>query len=171
MTTVAAIQYHDRVELAADAKVTSNSTYLGDVDKIFTNGPVTFGCSGLLRAINLLSAMDIPALGESDYTESWLTNELMPALLARFKDNSSLVVKDGSATHNNSLIVVVRGEAFYVGTDFGWFRAKSGFYAVGSGNELALGALHAGVSAEKAVEIASLIDHNTGGAIQKVTVR
>lgn len=46
----------------------------------------------------------------------------------------------------------------------------SGFYAWGSGAAAALGALHAGASAEQAVMAASKVDAFTGGEIQAVNV-
>lgn len=41
----------------------------------------------------------------------------------------------------------------------------NGFYALGSGKIAALGALYAGATAERAVEIAALLDFSTGGEI------
>lgn len=46
---------------------------------------------------------------------------------------------------------------------------RSEFYAVGSGEDFALGALAMGATAEEAVQIASRFDHHTGGEI--VTMR
>jgi ATP-dependent protease HslVU (ClpYQ) peptidase subunit len=45
------------------------------------------------------------------------------------------------------------------------------FYAWGSGFPVALGAMHAGASAEKAVEIAGLVDPHTGGPVNFIECR
>jgi 20S proteasome alpha/beta subunit len=42
------------------------------------------------------------------------------------------------------------------------------FYAWGSGHSVALGAMHAGASAEEAVRIATLVDNETGGDVVSV---
>lgn len=40
------------------------------------------------------------------------------------------------------------------------------FYAIGSGAKVALGAMHAGATAQEAVEIAKLVDPYTGGDVK-----
>lgn len=47
----------------------------------------------------------------------------------------------------------------------GWYEKKMGFFADGSGWELALGAMASGKTAKEAVEIASLFDIKTGSDI------
>jgi hypothetical protein len=44
------------------------------------------------------------------------------------------------------------------------------FWAIGSGTSAALGALHAGASAEAAVRIAILVDNETGGEVNSLRV-
>lgn len=41
---------------------------------------------------------------------------------------------------------------------------NASFYAIGSGGHVAMGAMHAGASVERAIEIAGLCDSGTGGA-------
>lgn len=45
------------------------------------------------------------------------------------------------------------------------------FFAIGSGCQAALAAMHMGASAEKAVQIASLVDPYTGGEIETIDGR
>lgn len=50
------------------------------------------------------------------------------------------------------------------------FIEPSDFMAYGSGQAAALGALHAGCSAEEAVRIATLVDKNSGGTVRAIKV-
>ncbi len=72
---------------------------------------------------------------------------------------------------NDELAVFHRdGRVFSVETDGWWFEpANVPFMALGSGAKAALGALHMGADAVRAVEVACLVDAFTGGPI--VTMR
>ena len=62
------------------------------------------------------------------------------------------------------------GRVFSFETDGLWFEpAEVPFMALGSGSKAALGALHMGADAVRAVEVASLADAYTGGPI--ITLR
>ena len=47
---------------------------------------------------------------------------------------------------------------------------RLGFYAIGSGSDAALGAMHAGKGAVEAVRIAARIDTYTGGKVESMTI-
>lgn len=47
----------------------------------------------------------------------------------------------------------------------GWFEYKAPFYAIGSGECIALGALHMGATAQQAVEAAIAISQTCGGRV------
>ena len=49
-------------------------------------------------------------------------------------------------------------------------KVVADFYAIGSGNELALGAMAAGADARRAVEIAIMLDTSSGGEIHTMNV-
>lgn len=51
------------------------------------------------------------------------------------------------------------------------FEVDDDFSAIGSGATSALGALHAGVSLERAIEIAGLVDPSTGGRTQSLEIK
>lgn len=50
------------------------------------------------------------------------------------------------------------------------YRIDGGYHALGSGNAVALGALHHGATAREAVEAAMHHDHSTGGHVTEVEV-
>jgi hypothetical protein len=61
--------------------------------------------------------------------------------------------KDSSSRFQ--FLMAVNGELFDIGDDLSVMRNADGFYGVGSGAQIALGALHAGAEAVRAVEIAA----------------
>lgn len=63
------------------------------------------------------------------------------------------------------------GNLYYLNSDLYLQKINSCKpYAVGSGEQFALGAMYAGASAEEAVKIASKMDIRTGGRVQKINL-
>ena len=73
---------------------------------------------------------------------------------------------DGERFH---LLIAVCGEIFDVDFELSVTRDESGIYAIGSGNELALGALHAGAEPLEALEIAAKLSAYTSGPFHSIT--
>lgn len=49
-------------------------------------------------------------------------------------------------------------------------KIEEAFYAIGTGGNVALGAMHRGATAHEAVEIAKLVDPYTGGDVVKMSL-
>ena len=60
-----------------------------------------------------------------------------------------------------AFLIAIGGEIFDIGSDFAVCIDSGGIYGVGSGSSLAIGALKAGATLEKALEIAAEIDPYT----------
>ncbi|GAC1333102.1 MAG: hypothetical protein NVSMB20_05320 [Bradyrhizobium sp.] len=69
-----------------------------------------------------------------------------------------------------ALAVNQDGELHFLSGDGSLTRIEADFFAIGSGSELALGAMAAGVSARRAVEIACQFDGHSGGEIRVVAL-
>ena len=54
-------------------------------------------------------------------------------------------------------LIAIAGKVFDIDQDLSVMKTDTGFYGVGSGAHIALGALHAGADPLKAMEIASLL--------------
>jgi ATP-dependent protease HslVU (ClpYQ) peptidase subunit len=67
-------------------------------------------------------------------------------------------------------LVLTPAGLFIVGTDCVLCELDDPFFAVGSGAQAALGALHMGATAPVAVEIASTVDNQTGDGIDVLTL-
>ncbi len=76
---------------------------------------------------------------------------------------------DMSKLHESELLLVSRAGIFCV-TKVGFLKIEAPFAAVGSGAAIAYGAMEAGATAEKAVEIACKYDNATRGPITALTL-
>lgn len=137
MTTIA---YRDGV-LVADSKVTDRGCYVGSVQKVFRADDGTIGALA-------------GCFGDLGIFRDWL-------LAGRdgpceFKDEGS----EGIFITPDSRVwsVFHGGKVFEI--------TGSAFYAHGSGFRIALGAMAAGASAEKAVRICCNLDDSTRGPIR-----
>ena len=65
-----------------------------------------------------------------------------------------------------NFLIAFDGEIFDIGDDFSVVLNSEGIYGVGAGSAYAIGALYAGASVEKALEIAANNDVYTSGPFQ-----
>jgi hypothetical protein len=68
-------------------------------------------------------------------------------------------------------IVLATSDGATVYEGKGWFRHDGAFGAWGSGWPAAVAAMHMGADAKRAIEIAAMLDTNTGGEIVAMEVR
>lgn len=192
MTTVIAIQGEGFAVLASDTRITSFSddgpayhmaTLGSGVSKIATNGKYLIGTAGDLRAINLLthafSPPPAPVGTKGKKLDQFITAKFIPSLRACFdlhgysppenKEN-----KNHNAEQGSSILLVVNATIYMIDNDYSWLSDASGYYAVGSGSDYALGAVQALANGKKlspvqakgiclkALSIAAKLDPHTG---------
>lgn len=132
MTTIA---YRDGV-LAADTAVHDRGVYCGEVTKIYQYRDGTMGgAAGCLG--------DVAAMRE--FIASGGMNEP-----PEFKDEDS-----------EGILIRPWGKVEWIGEKRKRIELTGEFFAIGSGFKLALGAMHAGADAIRAVEIAAHLDNHT----------
>lgn len=171
MTTIIAVKTPKGVKFAWDSQTTWQGRAMLGSEKVFHNGPVVFGVGGSARASDILKHMSIP--DRKDYepgfsNESWIVTSLVPAIIKEFKDLGA--TDAGSFDSEAHCIIAVGGEVGYLSSDLCFVEDETGTYAIGSGSAYALGALTAGASPKKSVEIARQWDLYTGGTIKEMTV-
>lgn len=171
MTTIIAVDTVDNVKFAWDLQTTWQHRAMIGTDKVFRNGPVTFGVAGLGRSSDVLKHMSIP--DRKDYepdfdNEHWIVDTLVPAIVKEFKHVE--VGETGPFDSEAHCIISVGGLTGYLSGNLSFVQDASGIYAVGSGSTYAIGALSAGAKPKKAVEIARDWDLYTGGEIRTLTV-
>lgn len=129
-----------RKVMAADRRVSDeNSSY--SVCKIKRIGDVLVGGAGSSPGINKFMR----------WYESGADSDKTPKLAKEEEDIQILVLtKAGLFVYDSSFIAD---------------ELLNPFYALGSGAQAALAALHMGASAQKAIEIAAMVDNSTGDGI------
>jgi ATP-dependent protease HslVU (ClpYQ) peptidase subunit len=106
--------------------------------------------------------------------------KVMPSILAAFKENGYdpyEATKDKDSGFD--YLVSFNGNLFHIACDLSFIQSDYGLYGLGSGGHFALGYLHSVADtftlanvkrhAEKAVQIASMLDVNTSLPSQYVT--
>jgi ATP-dependent protease HslVU (ClpYQ) peptidase subunit len=185
VTTIAAIQGDSWAVIAYDSRITEDSrlfTLPGNSGKVAQNGPYLLGAAGDLRAINLLHHVfrpPAPPPGDKGVKlDKFISSKFVPALKACF-DEAQYGEK---GSQDSSVIVVINGTVYEIGSNYEWCHDEGGIYAIGTGSSYALGALYesndgrrkktlttARSSLKSALTIASALDVNTGGSIHVIT--
>jgi ATP-dependent protease HslVU (ClpYQ) peptidase subunit len=178
MTTIVGIQNEDGCEIHADSRVTDDNgrIYLHpDMTKFAKRGSYIIAGSGEVLpcdvAQNIWNPPKPTALDKKNLYR-FMIKTVMPSLRKCLSENGYNFDEehnkkvDGERFH---LLIAVCGEIFDVDFELSVTRDESGIYAIGSGNELALGALHAGAEPLEALEIAAKLSAYTSGPFHSIT--
>lgn len=174
MTTIVATRIGNHVEFAFDSQVSWGGNKFTSGPKVFTNGIVTFGTSGAVRDGDILEhVLVVPPFKKKDRknTERWVVRKLIPAILEALDSGRQLETRNSQAKTESHLIIAVNGFLGALATDNSVVLHHEPYVAVGSGSDVALGALYAGATPKQAVEIAAKIDAGTGGKINTLKVK
>ena len=133
MTLVVAIEHKDQVFMGCDSMMSDAHTKdIFDRPKIIKKEGILFGYSGNFILDNLIRfSLQIP---KGEKNEDWLYTQLLPKIREHFGEKPSL---EGDA------LIVISGKVYHLQEDFSIVRSKRGYISIGSGNEVAFGALHA----------------------------
>lgn len=180
MTTISAIQTDYYAVLCADSQITEDNliTLATSTPKIVEVGKYLLAISGDTRPGDILSYNWKPPVYKGENPIPFMGRKVIPSIIAAFNDNNydySKADKDGGFDY----LLSFNGNIFRVACDLSFFQNSHGLYGIGSGGQLALGYLYgirkndievdyAKRHARKAVEIASMLDSNTGKPLQLV---
>jgi len=184
MTTLVGIELDDRCILVADSQITEDNlrTISTKTPKIISVGRYLLGITGDSRPGDILSYNWTPPTYKGADPIQWMGKKVMPSILAAFKENGYdpyEATKDKEAGFD--YLVAFNGNLFHIAVDLSFIKSDRGIYGLGSGGSFGLGYL-AGLSdnllsskperhAQRAVEIASVLDVNTALPLQLVTQR
>jgi 20S proteasome alpha/beta subunit len=180
MTTIAGLEGIDYAVLVADSQITEDNlvTLATSTPKIVEAGKFLIGISGDTRPGDILSYNWKPPVYRGEDPVQFMGKKVIPSINQVFTDNNydyNKADKDGGFDY----LVAFNGNIFRVACDLSFFQSNVGVYGIGSGGQFALGYLSSIVKpdmelayakrhARKAVEIASVLDANTGKPIQLV---
>lgn len=175
MTTIIAIQKTDRVVIAADNQVTSTRKYRHPkMAKITERGPYLIAGSGEVAACDIAQHIFVPPKPTADDKKDlyhFMIAKFVPALKKCFKDQEykwQPTVDYDEYETKFMFLVAICGEVFEIADDLAVTLDDSGIYGVGSGSDIAIGALHAGATLDKALKIAAKIDPFTSAPFIKM---
>jgi ATP-dependent protease HslVU (ClpYQ) peptidase subunit len=143
MTCIVAIETADGVWMGGDRL--ASDAYQGielDEAKVFWNGPALIGCCGSIRQAQLMRyVLDVPGASLTWDVNRWVATDLTRAMIEMAEGWRASHVKDGVSRSHNSLLAV-RGRIYELQADYSFTRCARHLYAVGSGQEYALGSLY-----------------------------
>ena len=180
MTTISAIQTDYYAVLCADSQITEDNLVSTSTStpKIVEVGKFLIGISGDIRPGDILTYNWKPPIYRGENPVTYMGAKVIPSIITAFNDNNyewNKVDKDGGFDY----LFAFNGNIFRVACDLSFFQTDHGTYGIGSGGQLALGYLYSirksnmeldylKRHARRAVEIASVLDSNTGKPIQLV---
>ena len=180
ITTVVGIEGIDYAVLVADSQLTESNlvTLALSTPKIVEIGKFLLAISGDTRPGDILAYNWKPPAYRGENPVSFMGKKVIPSIIKAFNENNydfNKVDPDGGFDY----LLSFNGNIFRVACDLSFFQSDVGAYAIGSGGQFALGYLYSDIQADleledakrlarKAVEIASVLDVNTGKPLQLV---
>lgn len=180
MTTLIGISGKDFVVFASDSQITDGDQRIISIEtpKIVSTGKYLLGITGDSRPGDILAYAWKPPLYKGEDPTIFMGSKVIPSISASFKDGNYEI---DNKEMNFNFLIAFNGNLFSIGGDLSFNTSERGLFAAGSGGNYALGYLYslepkfynklliASVVAEKAVQIASILDINTSPPIQVVS--
>jgi ATP-dependent protease HslVU (ClpYQ) peptidase subunit len=169
MTTIVGVQSTEGCVIVSDSRVVADGKIYNhpDMVKAVERGSYIIGGAGDYRALQVVLHGWIPpvvtAKAKLNLYE-FVINKVAPSLKQTLTESGIEFTKTNDSEDNKfelSLIIGINGSLFEIDSDFAIAMNNTGLYAIGSGGDYALGALHAGVSALEAIEIAAINNNGT----------
>ena len=170
MTTIVAVCKNGNVTMGADSQVTDGSrpNRHSKMEKITKNNGWLIAGSGDSTPCDILQHIfipPVPTIKERDNLYKFMITKFIPAMQDCLEENNWKPDQNDKDS-GFSMLFAFDGEVFDIGNDFSVLLNSDGIYGVGNGSQFAIGALYAGASVEKALEIAANNDIYTSGPFQ-----
>jgi len=172
MTTIVAVCKNGNVTMGADSQVTDGSrpNRHSKMEKITKNNGWLIAGSGDSTPCDILQHIfipPVPTIKERENLYKFMITKFIPAMQDCLEENNWKPDQNDKDS-GFSMLFAFDGEVFDIGNDFSVLLNSDGIYGVGNGSQFAIGALYAGASVEKALEIAANNDIYTSGPFQIV---
>jgi ATP-dependent protease HslVU (ClpYQ) peptidase subunit len=165
VTTIIAKQTPTKLLIGADSLVTSVRKYSDPrMAKITERGQYLIAGAGESAACDIIQHIwkpPAPIAADRADLYHFVVSRVVPSMKACFKENDYKWDDDKDDETKFAFLIAVGGEAFDISDDFAVCLDADGIYGIGSGSSLAIGALKAGASIKKALEIAASKDPYT----------
>ena len=145
MTCIVGIEHEGSVWLGGDgASVADTQTWSVVDPKVFVNGNIGFGYCASFRGGQLLKyALEIPPHPPARDDMGYLVIDLVDAVREMWTNKGTMKNDAGIEDAAAQFMIAYNGKLYYTDTDLQVCRTLAGYQAIGCGEELARGALHA----------------------------
>jgi ATP-dependent protease HslVU (ClpYQ) peptidase subunit len=169
MTTIIGVQNADGCVIAFDSRVAEGGKVYThpEMVKAVERGSYIIGGAGDYRALQVVlhgwSPPLVTAKAKTNLYE-FVINKVAPSLKTTLTEAGIEFTKSSDNEDDKfelSLLIGVNGTIFEIDSDFAVAMNDTGLYAIGSGGDFALGALHAGATVLDAMRIAAVNNNGT----------
>jgi len=152
MTCIVGIEHEGSVWLGGDSIAIEGLTACSITDpKVFVNRNVGFGYCGSMRAGQLIKyALQVPEHPVDRDDMGYLVIDLVDALREMWTVKGALKSENSVEDIDSQALIAYRGSLYYMDADMQIGRVTLGYYSIGCGADIALGALHVLKSVEMA---------------------
>lgn len=169
MTTIIGVQNADGCVIASDSRVADNGKVYThpEMVKAVERGSYIVGGAGDYRALQVVLHGWQPPLVSAKAKQNlyeFVINKVAPSLKSTLTEAGIEFTKSSENDDNKfelQLIIGINGTIFELDSDFAVAMNDTGLYAIGSGGDYALGALHAGATVLDAMRIAAVNNNGT----------
>lgn len=169
MTTIIGIEYQDRSVIMTDNRVTNDGGKVWhhpDMVKLTKRGAFIIAGAGEIVPCDVIQHIwEPPRVMAKDKEDLWhfMIVKVIPSMRKCLIENGYNFNEPDAGDNRFGFIVSVAGHLFELDDDLGVTRQLTGLYGIGSGGDIALGALSAGASPEQAMDIAAQLTAFTAG--------
>jgi ATP-dependent protease HslVU (ClpYQ) peptidase subunit len=168
MTTIIGVQTADGCVIASDSRVAEGGKVYThpEMVKAVERGSYIIGGAGDYRALQVVLHGWTPPLVSAKAKQNlyeFVINKVAPSLKTTLTEAGIEFTKssDNDDKFELQLIIGINGTIFEIDSDFAVAMNDTGLYAIGSGGDYALGALHAGATVLEAMRIAAVNNNGT----------
>jgi ATP-dependent protease HslVU (ClpYQ) peptidase subunit len=169
MTTIVGVQTENGCVIASDSRVADNGKVYThpDMVKAVERGNYIIAGAGDYRALQVvLHGWQPPIVTAKAKTNiyEFAINKVAPSLKSTLNEagiDFNKVSDNSDDKFELQLLIAINGTILEIDSDFAIAMNDTNLYAIGSGGDYALGALHAGASVLDAMRIAALNNNGT----------
>lgn len=147
VTTLVAVQGNGWVVLGCDSRTSDESgRHMITVNqKIVNNNGILVAGAGMSRGSNIMQfGYVMPKPGPRTKLDTFMSRVFIPRMRKEFKEAGYDMKEDGGyAEHDSCFLIATKGVIFPLFEDYSWDRDEGGVYYMGSGGDVALGAMAA----------------------------
>lgn len=144
MTCIVAIVEDGKIWMGCDSLRSHGYVVSTIGTKIIKKENIIMGFSGRIRDINLIKfGFEIPTKDEKIDDYEYMATVFTTAIRKRLKEYGAIKINRGEETGRASILIGYNNRIYIISYDFSATRVEDdNFFALGSGQELALGSLH-----------------------------